>query len=326
MFWSNALKTIIVLLVVLISIVRADTGRYSDESMVSGGGARVLAMGSACIAQIDDAWALFWNPSGLMNITRTEFGLMHSERFVGVVDYDAAAYATPLPDNTVWAVGLLRLGVNGIPFTKLENSDSLHSDLNRVEVAKYVNEGEYTLFAAKAGQYGRWRWGIAPKLLFRNFGMDSRAYGLGIDVGAGGRVFSALPIEAAITVRDLLGTVIAWEQTGYKEVIPPTIRVGLAGDIELLSLEARIVPSVDLSYRFDLLGDEEAIALHLGLEYLVKDVFALRVGDNDGRFTFGGGLRLKPISIDYAFIGHDYLGDTHRISITTRWGKRSDLD
>jgi len=326
MFWSNALKTIVVLLIVLVSIVHADTGRYSDESMASGGGARSLAMGSACIAQIDDAWALFWNPSGLMNINHTELGLMHSERFYGVVDYDAVAYATPLPDNTVWSIGLIRLGVNGIPFTKLENPDQPHSELNRIEVDKYVNEGEYTVFAAKAGQFDRWRWGIAPKMLFRHFGMDYRAYGLGIDVGAGGKIFSALPVKAGITVRDLLGTVIAWEQTGRKEVIPPTVRVGLAGDIELSSLEARFIPAVDLSYRFDLLGDKEAMALHLGLEYLIKDVFALRVGDNDGRFTFGGGLKLKPITIDYAFIGHDYLGDTHRISITTRWGKQNDLD
>ncbi|MCF7810675.1 hypothetical protein K9N50_06770 [bacterium] len=315
------LKIAAILLIFLMSSVYADIGRYSDESMATGGGARSLALGSACMAQIDDAWALFWNPSGLMNIDRTEFGLMHSERFAGVVDYDAAAYATPLPDNTVWALGLIRLGVNGIPFTKLEDPDQPHSDLNRIEVDKYVNEAEYTFFIAKAGNYERWRWGIAPKLLFRHFGMDYRAYGLGVDVGAGGKVIPTLPVNVGITIRDLLGTVLAWEQTGRKEIIAPTVRAGIGGDFKLSSLEARIIPAVDMSYRFDLLGDKEAIALYYGLEYIVKETFALRAGNNDGQFTFGGGLNLKPVTIDYAFTGHDYLGSTHRISITTFWGK-----
>jgi hypothetical protein len=317
----TTLKISAVLLIILSSTVCADIGRYSDESMSSGGGARSLAIGSACTAQIDDAWSLFWNPSGLMNIDRTEFGIMHSERFAGVVDYDATTYATPLPDSAVWAVGLIRLGVNGIPFTRLENQNQPHSDLNRVEVAKYVNEAEYTFFIAKAGQYNRWRWGIAPKLLFRHFGTDYQAYGLGVDVGAGGRVIPTLPINAGITVRDILGTVLAWAQTGRKEVIAPTVRAGLAGDFKLSSLEARLIPALDMSYRFDLLGDKEAFAMHYGLEYIVKEIFALRIGDNDGQFTFGGGLKLKPVTIDYAFTGHDYLGNTHRISITTFWGQ-----
>ena len=321
MLRSTTLKISAVLLISFASSIYADIGRYSDESMAAGGGARSLALGGACTAYIDDAWALFWNPSGLMNINQTEFGLMHSERFAGVVDYDAAAYATPLPDNTAFAVGLIRLGVNGIPFTKLEDPDKPHSDLNRIEIDKYVNEAEYTFFIAKTGQYERWRWGVAPKLLFRHFGMDYQAYGLGVDVGAGGRVIPTLPINAGITVRDILGTVLAWAQTGRKEIIPPTVRAGLAGDFILKSLEARIIPAVDLSYRFDLLGDKEALALHYGLEYIVKEVFALRAGNNDGQFTFGGGLKLRPLSIDYAFTGHDYLGSTHRISITTFWGK-----
>jgi len=68
------------------------------------------------------------------------------------------------------------------------------------------------------------------------------------------------------------------------------------------------------------LGGSDATALQAGVEYLIRSSFALRVGSDAGRLTFGGGLNLKPVSLDYAFVGHNELGDTHRISITTRWG------
>ena len=320
-FVKTLLSTFLVILVCF-STGFTDAARYSNESMAVGGGARALALGGAYTALANDAWSLFWNPSGLISVDRSQAGLMHSERFGGVVDYDAAAYATPRPDGSVWSAGLLRLGVNGVPFTKLENPKQPHSEENRVVVDKYVNEGEYTFFIAQAKRYKRWRWGIAPKLLFRHFGSEYRAYGLGIDVGAGGRPLPNIPVEAGVTIRDLLGTVLAWEQTGRKEVIAPTVRIGLASVIELPKLEATLSPSVDIVYRTEVLGDSDATALHAGFEYLVRKVVALRLGSDDGRWTLGGGLELKPVSIAYAFVGHDDLGDTHRISVTTRWGSR----
>ena len=314
------LVTSLLIATISISISFADTGRYSNESMASGGGARALAMGKAYSALANDAWSLFWNPSGLIDVELLEAGLMHSERFDGVVDYDAAVFAIPGQDGSVLTAGMLRLGVNGIPFTKLEDQSQPHSVNNRVEVDHYVNEGRYTFFVGKAGQYRNWRWGIAPKLLFHHLGSDYRAYGLGIDVGAGGEPFPAFPLKVGLAVRDLLGTVLAWEQTGRKEVIPPTLRCGVASVIHIPKLEATVSPAVDLSYRFEVLGGSDAAALHLGMEYMVKDMVALRIGSDEGTLTFGGGMKLKPVSIDYAFSGHDHLGDTHRISITTRWG------
>lgn len=304
------------------SVAHCDVGRYSNESMAVGGGARALALGGAYSALAGDAWALFWNPSGLVGVDRHQAGLMHSERFDGVVDYDVAAYAAPRPDSSVWAVGMIRLGVNGIPFTRLENPGQPHDETNRVEVDHYVNDGEYAFFVGKAARFKSFRWGIAPKLLFRHLGSDYRAYGLGVDVGGGTGPFPHIPIEAGVTIRDLLGTVLAWEQTGRKEVIPPTLRAGLTGRITVHKLEACITPTADFSYRFDLLGGSDALALHLGIEYMVKNTVALRVGSDDGQLTVGGGLDLKPVSIDYGFAGHDDLGDTHRVSITARWGSK----
>lgn len=323
---SQAFRVVSILLILLgLTGFLPDKGwsdniaRYGGEFMAFGGGARALALGGAYTSLASDSWAIFWNPAGLMKSTSSEIGLMHSERFEGVVDYDAAAVSLPQPDGSVLAAGMIRLGVNGIPFTSLENPGSPLSEENRVEIDKIVNEGEYAFFISKAQHLGRWYWGFAPKLIFKHIGSAGRAYGLGVDVGFGGRPLPDFPVDVGFSVRDLLGTVLAWEQTGRKEIITSTIRLGISGSFEFSALEARLTPVADLSYRTEVLGGSDAAALHAGVEYLVRGTVAFRVGSDDGRTTFGGGVKLKPVSIDYAYIGHDELGDTHRISINFRW-------
>jgi len=294
--------------------------RYGGEFMANGGGARSLAMGQAYSALSSDAWSLFWNPAGLALVNRRQVGVMHSERFEGVVNYDVITSAAPQPDGAVYAAGLIRLGVNGIPFTRTERPEQPLSDQNRVEVDRFVSYGDYALFVGKGESHGRWRWGVAPKLIFRNIGTGIRAYGLGVDVGIGGKPISALPVEAGVAVRDLFGTVVVWEQTGRKELILSTVRLGMAGVFELPLLEARISPSLDAVYRLENAGGSDAGSFQAGLEYLIRGVFALRVGDDNGRFSVGGGLNLRPVSIDYAMVSHDELGDTHYLSVAFAWG------
>jgi len=309
-------------LLALLNLARADIiARYSGEFMAGGGGARALALGSAYSAQSGEAWCLFWNPAGLAELPYREAALMHSERFTGIVDYDVAAMAQPQSDGSVLAGGFIRLGVNGIPFTRKENPGAPLGDDNRVEVAKMVNEGEYAFYIAKAAKWGRWRWGAAPKLVFKHFGSAYQAYGLGIDAGLSGKPVEKIPLEAGLVVRDLCGTLLSWEQTGHKEIIVPSLRLGLATQIEVKPLEAQITPAVEVSYRLESLGDKGAGAVHWGFEYLVHKLAALRVGRDDTRFTFGGGLNLRPVTIDYAFVDHNQLGETHRVSLALRWGR-----
>lgn len=295
--------------------------RYGGDFMDSGSGARTLALGRANVSLTSGAWSLFWNPSGLMLARQPEVGLLHSERFDGVVDFDAAAVALPQPDGSVVGFGVVRLGVNGIALTDVEFPGSPISDVNRVVVRKVASSGDYAFYAAKSSTYRQWRWGIAPKLIFRHVGSELRGYGIGVDLGAGGRPLPSIPIEAGLSVRDVFSTLLAWEQTGHKEIIPSTVRFGLSSSIDLPLLEARLTPVVDGVYRFEFLGDSDAASLHAGIEYLVRDTFALRMGSDDNRLTYGGGISLRPVSIDYAFAGHDILGDTHRISVTIRWGR-----
>ncbi len=304
-------------------------GRYSGEFMAAGAGARSQGLGGAAAASSGEPWSLFFNPAGLASVDRAQLGLMHSERFAGVVDYDAVAFSMPHEANQTLTVGMLRLGVNGIPFTTLEYPDQPMGDANRIEVDKYVNDGEYAFYLAKAGRWDNaagWindlglSWGVAPKLIFKHIG-SYRHYGLGLDAGLMKHWEGAPLFAVGFAVRDLLGTLIKSEKTGRTEVIVSTFRLGGSVMLPLPVLEADFTILADGAYRTESIGEKEAFEYHAGAEYLVRKILALRAGSDNGELTFGGGLAFKLVSIDYAFIGHDDLGDTHRISLTARWGR-----
>jgi hypothetical protein len=59
--------------------------------------------------------------------------------------------------------------------------------------------------------------------------------------------------------------------------------------------------------------------MQYGAEWWLMKAVALRVGLNNGELTVGTGLRLSTFQVDYAFIGHDDLGNTHRISTSVRF-------
>jgi hypothetical protein len=51
----------------------------------------------------------------------------------------------------------------------------------------------------------------------------------------------------------------------------------------------------------------------LGWEYR-RDAVAFCFGSDVGNFSAGAGINLPKLQIDYAFLSHSDLGDTHRIS------------
>jgi hypothetical protein len=66
----------------------------------------------------------------------------------------------------------------------------------------------------------------------------------------------------------------------------------------------------------------------LGIEYWVRDLIGLRVGYKSGQelgdgLSFGGGIKVNILELDYALVHLGELGYTHRIGIVTRFGKEA---
>jgi hypothetical protein len=56
-----------------------------------------------------------------------------------------------------------------------------------------------------------------------------------------------------------------------------------------------------------------------GAEYWYNNTVALRAGSDAGNFTAGAGIRYKQVGADYAYLAHDELESTHRVSALVRF-------
>lgn len=314
-------------------------GKYAAEFLSLGVDARALGMGGAYVALTDGASAVYWNPAGLAHQTAHQVSLMHAEQFDGIVGYDYLGYGWPRSGESGWGFGLIRLGVDDIPITALEDPTQPLGAGNRVVVADMTSDNEMAFFAGLGKQHSRvLSYGLAAKILGK-FVADYTAFGIGFDVGL--RLQPGKNIAFGAVFQDVTTTALIWD-TGHKEAVAPTLKLGGAYQLDLPTLLARLTLAADVDLRFTDRGEADQFQFgavtadtHVGLEYLLDIAgtnLALRGGaepsreqDEEGFFgnyTFGAGLLFRSLHIDYAFLAHPELGDTHRISLSVLWGHR----
>ena len=314
---------------VLVAVGQTGVAKYAGEFIALGVGGRALGLGGAYVALANDVTAGYWNPAGLARIEYPQIALMHDEQFGSLVNHDYGAVAFPVGASTSIGVSLIRLGVDDIPDTRNAGVDingNLTYDpaqFSRVDPNRvtYFNAADYALYFTYARRHAdNFTYGANVKLIRRDLG-DASATGIGFDLGVWYNPFERLVIGA--NVQDITTTFLAWS-TGRNELISPTMKLGTAYFIDLLG--GRFAPAVDVDIRFE--GRKYAstasvgpmsLDLHGGLEYMFKDLIAVRAGYSDVKqLTLGVGVHLPKLNIDYSlakFDGRDQLGNTHRISL-----------
>lgn len=301
--------------------------KYAGAFLENGVGARPLGMGGAYTALSEDVTAIYWNPAGLVKVKKIEFHGMHAERFSGIVNWDFIGAATRIDQKTSLGIGFFRLGIDGIPLTRLVDPSQELGEviidengrriINTPYVYKYVNDSEsalYLSFARKKSE--KFSYGGSVKFLYKAVG-ENNAWGLGFDIGV---MYSPLDsLKLGLLFSDGTSTLLAWN-TGRKELIPPHLRIGSAYSFHYSFLQ--FLPVLDLRVNFEnressqLSIDLMGIDLHTGMEIRLKKMIAFRLGLDSGLFTAGSGIRVSAFRVDYGFLGHSELGNTHRISLT----------
>lgn len=332
-----------------------NTPKYSNEFLSLGAGARSFGMSRAQVAVIEDVTAAYWNPAGLTDMTGNyQFSLMHAAMFAGIANYDYAGFALKLDSISALGISMIRFGIDDIPDTRFlydANGAINYDNIRFFSAADYAFLFSY---ARKMGFLEGLSVGANVKIIYRSVGSFANAWGFGVDLGG---KYKVKGWQLGLMLRDITGTFTAWShdtdeirdiylQTG--NVIPETtLEITLPRMIAGIGRHFTIrqnwglLPVVDLIITFDgkrnVLLKSETVSLDpvFGIEADFKKIAFLRLGAGnfqevknfDGSFsrefqpTFGLGVRLKQVDVDYALTDPGNLSDvlyTHVFSISVR--------
>lgn len=297
--------------------------KYAGEFLTIGTGARALGMGGAFVAVANDASASYWNPAGLPYITQQQAMVMHAEQFTDIM-YDCASYYRPMGEYSAIGGTFIRLSVQDIPDTRNalidQNNNGIIDPGEQLDFdkIKYENDSRMALLLS----YSRW---LQPGLsiggnvkLIRKSVFEYSAWGFGLDIAGHYKLNDNLHVGA--NLQDITTTPLIWNnENSTTETITPTLKLGTAYNREIFG--GNITTAFDIDWRVE--GREESAQFNvgaisgdvrLGLEYWLKDRIAVRVGSSEGKMTAGAGLKFKMFQVDYAFLSHDDLDNSHRIS------------
>jgi len=340
-----ALLSLPVLLSVLWApVARAD--KYAGEFLKLGVGARALGMGEAFVAVADDASAPYWNPAGLIHLRERQVLFMHAEQFGDIINHDFVSFAMPLEGQGVLAVSVIRLGVDNIPVTagikptpeedvgrngipgdgdegelngEFDPGEPFILRLHQHEIL-WKSDAEYAVFFSYANRLSdRLSVGGNFKLITQRLLGLAASFGMGLDAGV--LYEAAEGLDLGLKVTDLTSTPLFWD-TGSTETIRPTVIPGMRFKREMPSLAGALTAAFDVRMTFDgkdgsqLEGETVSAEFRPGLEYWFRKTLAGRVGASGDRVTAGFGVRYGGFGADYAFVGHEELDNSHRVSLS----------
>jgi len=303
--------------------------KFAAEFLKIGVGARALGMGGAFVSVADDASAAYWNPAGLVQLQSREAFGMHASQFGGVETHDVLGLSAPIGSaGTRAAVGitLIRLAVDDIQVTKDakigedENGNPI-LDPSRIRTESASDLALFLSYGRGLGD--RWAAGLNVKLVRQSLVGEGSSFGIGADLGFHYQATQGLAFGARLS--DVTTTQLFWD-TGRRETVAPTVTVGANTTHQLAALQGSLTVGLDLGFAFEDLGsadqfDSGSFSGNVlpGMEYWFRDAVALRAGSDAGDFTAGAGVRYKQFGADYAYLSHDELDSTHRVSALLRF-------
>ena len=293
------------------AVGQTDGERFAGDPLLVGAGARSLALGGAYVALSDDATSVYWNAAGLARLSRGEVQAQHTEQFGGTVNHDLFTLSFPTEAGGLGA-GIIRVAVDGIKRTRLENDNQPLGPGNRPEVLSEVGTSDYALYLG-FGRSIRPRLSIGAtiKVVWRTLSVGSGS-GFGFDAALH---YAATPeVMVGLVIRDLTQTRISFD-TGSRDNIPPSVLAGIAYTRETPSIAGRITASLSLHFNEEVASVESSQIQKVGLEYAHTGGLAFRLGLDGHHLTAGAGVLVgERFGADLAFLENGDLDNTFRIS------------
>jgi tetratricopeptide (TPR) repeat protein len=259
-----------------------------------------MGMGRAFTSLSGDASAAFSNPAATGLLDQSEFTAFHTSLFMGT-NYDCLALSHPVGLLGVFTVSAGRLGTG---------SFIGRDDYNRP--SQSISASEFQLGLTYGREIG---YGLATGLSLKGVGQEigsNTGYGFGLDWGfqyrpdfikgvAFGASFNDLvqPRIKLLSASDKYQTI---SRLGLSYIRKMSSNFGLTGALEIEKIAGR-------SNKF-----------HPGLEAAFNDNYFLRLGYDKDRPTFGAGIIYNFLRLDYAYENIEFLGGSHRVSLSFMFG------
>ncbi|MCX7678403.1 MAG: hypothetical protein N2316_04215 [Spirochaetes bacterium] len=293
----------------------------SRAAFTRGGfvGAKYAAMGKAAEVIVDDVFAIYWNPAGLVALKSKEHLTAEEIRskakkgdVSAVTEDDLIRFSDEEGPRTVIQIGasaaLLDVereaGFSGIAFTAFKGVVGMGVyGIQSLNIESRDESGNYVKSIAYRGGVGyvSYAWisgitsiGVSMKGLYETIG-DITYTGSGVDVGVQTEVVPFLRVGCMVS--DIASGLKPIKEYEYIEneydFATPTIKVAVA----LTSRESDFVLAITGVRKLESKNYE----LNLGISYALADSISLYGGLNNSYFTTGISINILNIECSYAF-------------------------
>ena len=315
---------------------------YSNEFLNIGVDAASLGMSKSVVATSSGVNSMYWNPAGLMSLDDYEGSLMHASYFAGIANYNFAALALPIDNQSAIGISIIRFGVDDILNTTelIDNQGNINfNNISLFSAADYA----FNIAYARNLIHKDIHFGVNAKIIRRVIGDFASSWGFGFDAGI---QFERKNWKFGLMVRDITTTYNTWsfDETEFNkiknsipgqnqelpktsEITKPKIQFGIARKFRV-ARDFHLLTEIDLNMRFaqtnDIISTSFAsIDPTFGFELDYTDIVYLRGGIGniqnttqfDGRKSlslqpnFGVGFKYNGIEIDYALTNIGSVGN-----------------
>jgi hypothetical protein len=258
--------------------------------------ARVVGMGEASAAYVNNASALYYNPAGLSEIESVDLLFMHNVWLLGM-SHEYAALAFAIGNIGTFGLAFNYWGSGSIPVITIRGDSTGNT----------FSASDWTVNIGYGKDFGSLAFGAGLKYLSEkneDFSSSAMAFDFGL--------MYDLPIKGLQTGISLsnLGTSVELDQESFP--LPTLIRLGWKYNLQRLGFAQDFI-----------ICSSDKFGIALGAEYWVVEIMALRFGYRTGSGAGGlSGLRaglgvcFKDFGLDYAVAPYGQLGLTHRFSLS----------
>jgi hypothetical protein len=300
------------------AFANAENVVWANNSLETPQGARSAAVGAAALPVQGDLPSLAQNPLQLSGLEKLSLAFAHVSYFEET-SYNGVIMALPLKDAGALGFAASRFGASDIPHIKEKEPLPEGDNYNTMNISDW-------LFTSAWGKnFGKWNLAFALHLLKRE--LDQSGWGFRSDIATGYEFSKKFMLVGM--VKGWTSSAVKWE-SGYFEYSSPEAYTAFKfrepfpyfyGNLNLYWQSIGILHSEsEKETRSWKNPGNWFLASSGGLEFETNFSLAFRAGlvniSDASSLTLGAGI--KPLSYllaDYAFQMHNYLSNTHRISI-----------